>query len=205
MPNEGEVHAHGRPFGPTTLNAAWNHLFYRAEVTRDPQLPLVVEPGTQGAIRLSARGLDPIAGSIVRVVRSHGSATVQDAALVVRAPQHGESIEVPAPTGTMADAMSALDASLREAGLTEQETAAFRRARDETLFGAQTATAEAGGEGRGGLSGRSFGGGTIARPTDSILYVLPQATADALATLQLTPAPRELRRVIVAWLDVPSQ
>ena len=187
--------------------AAWNHLFYRAEVTRDPQLPLVVEPGTHGAIRLSSRGLEAIGGTILRVVRSHGSRGVQDAALVVRAPQHGESIEVPAPTGTIAEAMTALDASLREAGLTEQETAAFRRAWDATLFGAEAASAEAGGgEGHGGL-GRlgPLGGGVVAQPTDSILYVLPEATAEALATLELTPAPREVRRVIVAWVDVPSQ
>lgn len=188
--------------------SAWNHLFYRAEVTRDPQLPLVVEPGTHGAIRLSSRGLDAIGGTIVRVVRSHGRAGAQDAALVVRAPQNGESIDVPAPTGSIAEAMLALDASLREAGLTEQETAAFRRAWDETLFGANAAMAEAGGEGRGGLSGRlggDMGGGFIRSPTDSILYVLPQAAADALATLRLTPAPRELRRVIVAWVDVNAQ
>ena len=41
------------------------------------------------------------------------------------------------------------------------------------------------------------------RATRSILYVLPERTADSLATLRFTPAPRTLRRVIVAWVDEP--
>ena len=177
-------------------STTWKHLFYRAELQRDPHLPLVVEPGTEGAIRLSSRGAEAIVGTVLRVVRSHGAEGMRDAAIVVRAPQHGESINVPAPTGSMSDAMSALDASLREAGLSLEETAAFRRAWDETLFGVPGLS---GGEGRGGL-----GGGAVAQPTDSLLYVLPTSTADSLSTLQFTPAPRAIRRVIVAWVDVPS-
>ena len=84
------------------------------------------------------------------------------------------------------------------------ETAAFRRAWDTTLFGSLTSTCTQTATTRSVVTATPMAGLVMPHATRSILYVLPETTADSLATLRLTPAPRTLRRVIVAWVDEPA-
>jgi hypothetical protein len=177
----------------------WNHLFYRAELNRDPHLPLDLRTDASGVLHVTPRSAEPMTGSIIRIVRSNGARGVTEGAVVVAAPTHGETVEIPVAIGPFEPAMEALDASLRAAGLTAEETAAFRRAWDATLFGnTPSATAEV-------VTATPMAGGLLApTATHTILYVLPEPVADSLATLSFTPAPRSVRRVIVAWVDEPA-
>lgn len=178
---------------------AWNHLFYRAEVVGTPALPLAIETLPDGRVRLTNRSEGPIAGQILRLRHVAGSGS-SDAALVASPPAPGASIELDAPSGTVGDAAEALLETLRAAGLTEPEAHAFRRAWDETLFGRQEHATTAAGETIPAANPMA-----AARPMrgswTSIVYVLPEATADTLATLSFEPPPHEVRRVIVAWID----
>ena len=47
----------------------------------------------------------------------------------------------------------------------------------------------------------TFAALAIASVADAVVYVLPQASVDALIPLELEPAPRELRRVFLARVD----
>jgi len=182
---------------------SWNHLFYRAELNRDPHLPLALRADASGVLHATPRASAAIPGSVIRLHRGNGAPGQGSCASVVAGPSHGEAVELPAPTASMATAAEALDASLRAAGLTADETAAFRRAWDTTLFGDLNATCD-----RAvttlATTAHITSGLFMPHATRSILYVLPEATADSLATLRFTPAPRTVRRVIVAWVDEPA-
>lgn len=173
--------------------AAFDHLFYRGEIRGAPSLPLTIAPaGT--ALRITHGGAAPIPGSIVRVQRSTRQVSV------VPAPQPGSSIAIPAPSSPSQAGSDALAASLAAAGLTEAEVMAFRRAWDQELFGGEIA--QAAGETIPPVAAASPMAGAMLPPSDdAILYVLPQATADDLAPLGFRPAPRVVRRAIVAWID----
>lgn len=187
---------------PDQPGQTWNHLFYRAELNRDPHLPLDMHVDPSGVLHVTPRGTEPLVGSIIRIVRGNSASGVSDGASVVAAPTHGETVDIPVASGPFQPAMEALDASLRAAGLTPDETAAFRRAWDATLFGNNVIAA---GEARPTVVTATpvAGGLVMPQATHSILYILPEPTADSLATLRFTPAPRNLRRVIVAWVDEP--
>lgn len=182
----------------TADGSAWNHLFYRAEVVGTPALPLVFETLPQGRVRVTNRGTTAIAGRILRL--RHVGFAGSDAALAVAPPAPGASVELDAPSGSVRDAAEALLDSLRVAGLTEPEARAFRRAWDETLFGAGQLATIVAGESLPPAAASPIGAFDPA-PRTSIVYVLPPTTADTLATLRFDPAPRAIRRVIVAWID----
>lgn len=180
--------------GPTE---AWNHLFYRGEVTGAPALPLRVEPLADGTLRVTSTTTDPIPGRLVRVRRANGVAGATDAAEVAAPPAPGASVVVAAPHASLASGAEALAASLRDAGLTEQETSAFRRSWDEPLFGVATVADLP------VVAATPPFAAPQAAPvvTTSLLYVLPVRTADALAPLHFDPAPTAVRRAIVVWFD----
>ena len=180
----------------------WNHLFYRAELNRDPHLPLAFRSTGAGVVHATPSNADAIPGSVIRLQRSNGEPGVSDCASVVLAPVNAASIDLPPPSESMATAAEALDASLRAAGLTADETAAFRRAWDTTLFGDLTVLCND--PATSGVVAVMRAGLFLPRATRSILYVLPETTADSLATLRFTPTPRTMRRVIVAWVDAPA-
>lgn len=180
----------------------WNHLFYRAELNRDPHLPLGLL-SRAGHVHATLHTGDAIPGSVIRLQRSNGEPGVSDCASVVAGPANGASVDIPPPSENMAAAAEALDASLRAAGLTADETAAFRRAWDATLFGDLTALCNDPAT-RDIVAATPTAGLFLPRATRSVLYVLPETTADSLATLRFTPAPRTVRRVIVAWVDAPA-
>ena len=130
------------------------------------------------------------------------------------------------------EALPLLGAALLEAGLTVPERDAFIRAWADGLFGesppapggagdsgrpgdpssrsgALGVGVSAGGPNGAGLLGASGRGGQIAPPShplgsaqDALLYVLPEASVNALLPLSMTPAPHTLRRAFVARVDV---
>ena len=181
----------------------WNNLFYRAELNRDPHLPLELRSRTAGVLQATLHGADAIVGSVIRLHQGNGEPGAGSCASVVPGPASNTTVDLPAPTESMATAAEALDASLRAAGLTADETAAFRRAWDTTLFGDFTRGCDSPAT-LGAITATPTAGLFLPRATRSVLYVLPEATADSLATLRFTPAPRAVRRVIVAWVDEPA-
>lgn len=187
--------------GPTQ---AWNHLFYRGERMTAPDLALRLAPQPDGTLRVTATGSDPIPGRFIRVRRANGVLGVPDAAEVVAPPSPGQSLSVAAPTGTLASAAEALADSLRAAGLTDDEVAAFRRSWDEALFG-PVAIATRAPQVIATVTTTTPATATPAPVvTHCVLYVLPMTNADALASVRITPAPTALRRAIVVWLDEAS-
>ncbi len=186
--------------GPTE---AWAHLFYRGERTSAPALPLRFEPQPDGTLRVTATGSDPVPGRILRVRRAGGVPGIVDAAEVADPPAPGASITIAAPAGTLATAAEALAASLRAAGMTDDEVAAFRRSWDATLFGPTAVAAAATAEVSATVTTIPSTASPSAPPsvTTSVLYVLPSSSADALATLRITPAPSAVRRAIAVWMD----
>lgn len=173
---------------------AFAHLFYRGEIRGAPSLPLtIVREGT--ALRLTPTGEAAIPGSVIRIRRSTREVSV------VEAPPPGSAgVALPPPWAPGRTGAEALAASLRAAGLTDAEVLAFRRAWDEELFGVEIAAAN---DPPTVTAIPPVAGGSPGVPPsdDAILYVVPQATADALAPLAFTPAPRAVRRAIVAWID----
>lgn len=186
-----------RPPGDDGPTEAWNHLFYRAERTTAPPLPLHATAQPDGTLRVTASATVP--GSVIRLLRGNGTPGVTDGASVAAPPASGTAMTLGAPTGPLSAAASALDASLHAAGLTDDEVAAFRRAWDDAMFGS------------GVVASASITTTTLPvaaaspmpppQPTRSLIYVLPIESADALATLRITPAPRAIRRAIVVWVD----
>ncbi len=174
--------------------ASYDHLFYRGEVRGAPPLPLRLS--RDGAsLRATLEGSSPIPGSIVRIRRSTREVSVTSA------PAPGASVELRSPSASSATGARALDASLRAAGLSDAEVLAFRRAWDVALFGGEIASAEAPSP---VASATPTAGLVLPASDDAIVYVLPIASADALAPLTFSPAPRAVRRAIVAWIDVTS-
>ena len=187
--------------GPTE---SWNHLFYRGERTTAPDVPLRLAPQPDGTLRVTATGSEPIPGRFIRIRRGNGVVGVTDAAEIVDPPAPGSSVSVPAPTDTLASAALALDASLHAAGLTDEEVAAFRRSWDEALFGPVAVATRASSSDPAVATATPIAVVVPPTVTRSVLYVLPLASADGIARLTFTPAPRVIRRAIVVWLDEAS-
>jgi hypothetical protein len=184
----------------TTDGASWNNLFYRGEIQGAPSLPLRLETLPDGQSRVTNTGTVAIPGQLLRL--HHDGTGGADRALVVAPPGPGASIVLDAPSGAVSDAASALSASLRTAGLTEAEARAFRRAWDATLFGPSvTAAAAAAAEAPIATATPAAGAFAVPEPWTSVVYVVPESTADGLATLRFSPAPSAVRRAIVAWID----
>lgn len=186
--------------GPTQ---AWNHLFYRGAIEGTPPLPLRVEPLPDGSIRVvAAEGGSTIPGRLLRVRRANGEPGATDAIAIADAPVPGASVVIAAPRDPIATGPEALAEALRTAGLTYEETNAFRRAWDETIFGTTTiAAGEAPATTIPAAASPLAGVLTAPRATTSLVYVLPAGAVDALATLTFDPPPTAVRRAIVFWLD----
>jgi hypothetical protein len=125
---------------------------------------------------------------------------VTDAVEVVTPPAPGSTIVVPAPSRPLSDGGDALGASLRAAGLTDPEVAAFRAAWDGALFGDDPFWGSA----VTAVVTTTPPAPIVRPPTTSLLYVLPAAAADGVAVLTFTPPPTAVRRAIVMWVDETS-
>jgi hypothetical protein len=194
--------------GPTQ---AWNHLFYRGEITGTPSLPLRAEPAADGTVRLTTTGHSPIPGRVIRIRRGNGTPGAVEALEIATPPAPGASVVVPAPTRPLSEGGDALGASLAEAGLTSDEVAAFRRAWDDALFGdaatfggTRSVTTASAVTTESAITTVTTAPPAARVPTTSLLYVLPIADADAIAVLTFSPPPTVVRRAIVVWIDEAS-
>ena len=115
------------------------------------------------------------------------------------APAVGASVDLEVPTGSLAEGSDALARALSDAGLSDEEVAAFRRAWDPTLFPAASAAADE----VAVITATPMAGGLfLPRTRDALLYVLSQEDAAQLSTLSFTPAPTRVSRAMVVWLEL---
>lgn len=153
-------------------------LFYRGRGS-DAPLPYRVRASDEGVV-LTGEADATGDGAVFFVSRRPDGVAITRGVL----PAIGASSTLARPTTSSDDDLPAFVAVLRAAGLDEAEANTFMRAWTAELFGPTT---------------------TMSRTTDAVLYVLPLAAAARLATLEITPAPRVLRRVIVARVVLASQ
>ena len=193
-----------------------NHLFYRGTLVGVDPLPLVVELQPNGTIRVRNRSTEVIPGVLLRVRLAGGQARVTDAAIRATPPAPGASVDIPVPTGTTVAAAAEVSTMLGGLGLTAGETAAFRRAWDMSLFRLdQGAMADqpiwlpnapypvhAGAV--PAVTAAPMATLTAPRTTESLVYFLPPAAVEQLATLEITPRPTHIRRAIAVWLQLPT-
>ncbi len=158
-----------------------NHLFYRGAGSR-PELPLRVEEDADGVLTVTSVG-PVVPGSLVRV-----SATPNRSFSISAAPPAaGQTVVVPVATRqNRLREPAATNAFFEEPGrqgLTDGETAAFRRAWERELFG---------------------GGARRPHLRDALLYWMPMEGIDALAHLDLTPPPEVVRRVMLVRVELTA-
>jgi len=205
----------------TVGEQAANHLFYRGTLEGVDPLPLVVERLAGGRLRVRNRSAESIPGVLLRVRLAHGVRGVTDAATATAPPPPGATVELEAPSGATAAAALAVATMSHDLGLTTGETAAFRRAWDTTLFGlggaaaappiwppfgGVHAAAEPHSRAPSPVTATPLDTGLIAqRATESLIYFLPPAAIERIATLQVTPRPTQVRRAIAVWLDLPAR
>jgi hypothetical protein len=101
------------------------------------------------------------------------------------------------------EGIAQLRAAVLAGGLDEPEANAFMTAWTDALFGAEPPPPPPpqppGTIGLGMLGGRRHPLGSVA---DAVVYLLPQPSVDALLPLELSPAPRSVRRVFLARVSV---
>ncbi len=165
-------------------DAAYNHLFYRANGP-PPTLPFDVAESGNDLVVTHARAAD-FAGPILYVQNAVGDVRVS----VVAAPAMGASATLAPPTETdVTGALAAIRAAMRDAGLTPNEIEAFDRAWDNDLFGRAGARE---------VPARRASAG----PQDYLLFPMPASLLDGTSHVSITPAPRALRRFILVRLAV---
>ncbi|MBI4955265.1 MAG: hypothetical protein HY908_24795, partial [Myxococcales bacterium] len=164
--------------------AAFNHLFYRASGP-PPELPYEVSVRGSDLAITHARASD-LVGAIHYVHNDAGVVTVA----TIAPPALGESVTAAPPTGTdVGEVRRALDAAMRQVGLTAAEVAAFDRAWANDLFGPEAARE---------LPARR----AAAAPEDYLLFVMPASLVDGASRVQVVPAPRAVRRFLLVRLRV---
>ncbi|MCB9657502.1 MAG: hypothetical protein R3B40_06085 [Polyangiales bacterium] len=196
---------------------ALGFLFYRTGPAR-ATLPLEVSVATDTAVRVTQRALTDtgaprVAGWVMRVYRpgdrSQTRARVvaldgEAPAVIERADEHSLGAE---------QAEARLGAALVAAGLTNEERDAFLRAWSAPLFGTRDEAdmvddeTERDGDGIRAetidvLSADRAGSLGIGAAQDALLYVLPQASVDALLPLRAEPTPRVTRRAFVVRVNL---
>ncbi len=185
-------------------------LFYRVR-TRAFTPPLRFERRAPGGaeVTVTNEGGTAIPGWLVRMHDDYGTVS----ALAVRAPGPHESIAVGADFDAAARAGNhataddqpmrgpanaepgrrAIRDTLREIGLTEEETSAFLRAWDPALFALAPSDLSV-----DSLTASDETDRRVA-PTDSFLYFLPAADCERVARLELDPPPRSITRALAVW------
>ncbi len=162
---------------------AFNHLFYRAEGP-PPSLPFDVTID-QDRLNVGHTRASDVVGPIVYVHNDGGVVHVS----VVTPPPVGRSTTLLPPTGTdVAAARRAIDAAMRETGLTPDEIAAFDRAWTNDLFGE--------------AAGKDVAKKAALAPEDYLLFAMPASLVDGASRLTIRPAPRSIRRFLLVRLRV---
>ena len=180
-----------------------NMLFYRSSTRVAPPIVLRREGGS---LRVTHASDDAMPDTLI--VRVRGAA----ASMLAAPPPHG-TVELAEPTGSVADAVTALRAETARRGLDAEEVAAFWRAWEGTLVGdpqrpLPAVTAEvppAEDEAEEALPReRAHGELPPPSPADRVFYFLPRATIDAMSRLEADPPPSELVRVFAVIQAVPE-
>lgn len=177
-------------------------LFYRSGPAR-ATLPLTVTRDAQAVLHVAQASPAPdalVSGWVMRIRR--GVDRTQTRVRVV--PLVGDQpVEVGLATGdgsvAAEEGIARLRAAVLEGGLDEPEAEAFMTAWTDALFGAEPSPTSPPPEpatiGVGMIGGPRHPLGSV---PDALVYVLPEASVDALLPLELSPAPRDVRRVFVA-------
>ncbi|MFO0615083.1 MAG: hypothetical protein U0414_21005 [Polyangiaceae bacterium] len=175
-------------------------LFYRAQAKFTPPLRFTRETGD--VVEVENDGDLPIPGILIRV-SGDGQRTRSTVAIppaphakvrVGRAPSTDADVDAPSDRRGRAlgpavgPGLEALRMTLGDLGMTSDETDAFMGAWTETLF---SGTGAADDEADARLS-----------QSDSFIYFLPVQAIDAIATLELDPPPRVVKRAFAIWSSV---
>jgi hypothetical protein len=171
-------------------------LFYRASAEKLTPPLVFSPPNAAGEVNVKNVGKSKIPGLLVRVMpRNRASTTV-----VAVPPEPGQSITVgvhgvegqeqpPAPIEDMTDpgagpGPSALRMGLVDLGLEKDEADAFLRAWSQTFFARAPVAEEK----------------SIEPPVpESFIYFLPAQDVEGLATLEMDPPPRAVKRAFAVW------
>jgi hypothetical protein len=206
-------------------------LFYRSRTSTFTP-PLRVRALPSGDVEVTNTGAAPIPGWIVRMRRGGGQvrtlavrgpgarATVtigsDFASPVVPAADGDESEQAsdqPALPGSQEPGRQGVRLTLRALGLDGGEVLAFLRAWDDTLFGERIVelvdlpprdtTAS---DRRGAIDVLSANDESMPNDgttlSDTLLYFLPEASCDGVASLSFVPAPSRVRRALAVWQPV---
>ena len=170
-------------------------LFYRGMAS--PRLPLQVERKPDGSVRVTAVGDTAGApGAVLRVSTNLSGPWPLGRVVLSRADMPARGASVILPVGSVEVDRGAtraeLAAHLGALGLDEAEASAFLGAWTIALFGPEP-----------GASGRAWENAPPL-PQDAILYFLPEAAVDGIATLELTPPPRRVRRAYMVRAILPA-
>jgi hypothetical protein len=172
-------------------------LFYRASLTVD-DLPIVVERSADLGLRVTAKGdADDIVGDVLRVSTALSGPWPMGHVVVQRAPVPARGDSVSLPVGTTAvdrgDEEAKLRHAMSELGLGTDEADAFVRAWSPALFGPPISS-------RRERFSRDLA--TPPMPQDALLFWLPPAVADRIATLAFEPLPRKVSRALLVRIDL---
>lgn len=184
-------------------------LFYRLRQDgAGPELPLRVDSSNPELVTVRNESWRSGVGALWRVTWTPGSGTH---ATRVAVPATGEGVSLSRPTsGGVNAARTALRADLSSHGLSTEETEAFMRAWDQALFGAaavsdRRSTDDEVADEPVAVDELTDGIPAIAggpRIADVLLYWLPMRDINALAGIDATPAPRNLRRALLVRIDL---
>ena len=182
-------------------------LFYRGdEGTIHPPLTL---RRTAEQIVISRHGSPGLSGEFALVAR--GRTRTETRVLFGTIPADGERVALPilhpgrvsdGSVGASEEVLARLLAPLTEAGLSEQEAAAFRRAWDDNLFGSRPSDEPGSGANADDAAEGAPAGHPLHAAAFTLLYWLPRDVIDTALPLEFTPPPRELRRMILARVDL---
>lgn len=171
-------------------------LFYRGAGGRSA-LPLQVTP-EGNAFRVSNAGR--ATGPMFVVLRGARRGDSRVSALEVPAPGESVVVQRPGPLSAspVTDArLAQLVQPMAEAGLTRAEVAAFRRAWDDALFAPPEGVGAP-----GGPWAQIAPVHPLAPTRVALLYWLPASDIAAAFPLEITPAPRTTRRMVLVRVDL---
>ena len=181
-------------------------LFYRSGPAQ-ATLPLTVTRDAEDVVQVAHAGAADsarVTGWVMRIARG-ADRTQTRVRVVPLAAQEPMRVGPARGDGSVAadEGIAQLRAAVLAGGLDEPEANAFMTAWTDALFGAEPPPPPPpqppGTIGLGMLGGRRHPLGSVA---DAVVYLLPQPSVDALLPLELSPAPRSVRRVFLARVSV---
>lgn len=172
-----------------------NHLFYRAGVRIDA-LPLVVtlpDPNNPGwDVRNASE--HPVPGKLMIVWRAASSGPPKVALVDPPAPGATLALPIDAPVLAESQCTATLRRMLVENGLTADETNAFVRAWDESIFGHVAHPGE--------IPPHRQPPVALQQTLIAMYYFAPREALDRMLPLEVTPAPESIVRAMLVKVDL---